>query len=192
MTGSANNRLTFQIIIYDSTTAGPGLRNDIVIQYKRVTEPTTSCTIGQQDSLKKYGICYLFNKMYDTGAATLANGRAIKFTTKQPRMIGWVGTEEFSNYVEPGLKRINLAPNPAKNSINIYYTVDNKAKAVVKVYNTLGQVVQTLVDEIKTPGVYSIRWNGVDNLGREVASGVYFFNFQIEGKTYSTRGVLLR
>lgn len=192
VTGSANNRLTFQIIIYDSTLAGPGLKNDIVIQYKRVTEPTTSCTVGQQDSLKKYGLCYLFNKMYDTGAAPLVSGRAIKFTTKQPRMIGWVGTGEFNGYIEPGLKRISLAPNPARNSMNIYYTIDKKARVVLKAYNTVGQVVRTIVDEVKSPGVYAMKWNGTDDLGREVASGVYFFNLQVEDKSYSTRGILLR
>ena len=192
VTGSANNRLTFQIIIYDSTTAGPGLKNDIVIQYKRVTEPTTSCTVGQQDSLKKYGITYLFNKMYDTGAAPLASGRAIKFTTKQPRMLNWIAVEEFTNYVDPGTKRISLAPNPSHNSVNIYYTVDNKTKVSLKVYNTLGQVVRTLVNETKTPGVYSIRWNGDDELGRKVSAGVYFFSLQIEDKNYNTRGILIR
>lgn len=190
--GSANNRQTFQIIIYDSTLAGPGLKNDIVIQYKRVTEPTTSCTIGQQDSLKKYGLCYLFNKMYDTGAAPLVSGRAIKFTTKQPRMIGWVGTNEFNGYIEPGLKHISLAPNPARNSVNIYYTVDKKARVLLKVYNTIGQHVQTIVDEIHNPGVYSKRWNGTDDLGREVSSGVYFFNLNIDDNSYNTRGILLR
>lgn len=192
VTGSASNRLTFQIIIYDSTLAGPGLKNDIVIQYKRVTEPTTSCTIGQQDSLKKYGICYLFNKIYDTGAAPLVSGRAIKFTTKQPRMLNWIGVEEFSEYVDPGTKRISLAPNPSHNSVNVYYTVDNKAKVTLKVYNTLGQLVRSLINETKTPGVYNIRWNGDDDLGREVSAGVYFFNLLIEDKNYNTRGVLLR
>ncbi|MEO0123600.1 MAG: S8 family peptidase [candidate division WOR-3 bacterium] len=187
----ANMFQSFQYIIYDSTTAGPGMRNDIVIQYRRVTNPT-SCTVGQQDSLKKYGMSYLFNKVYDTGAAPLVAGRAIKFTTKQPKMKNWIGVQEFTNYVDPGTKRISLAPNPARNSVNIFYTVDKKAKITVKVYNTIGQVIRTLVDETKTPGVYTAKWSGDDELGREVASGVYFFNLQIEDKSFNTRGILLK
>ncbi len=189
--GTGNIRRTFQIIIYDSTTAGPGLRNDIVIQYKRVSEPT-SCTVGQQDSLKKYGITYLFNKAYDIGAAPLVAGRAIKFTTKQPKMKNWIGVQELTNYIDPGTKRISLASNPARNSVNIFYTVDKKARIIVKVYNTIGQVVRTIVNETKTPGVYTAKWTGDDERGREVASGVYFFSLQIEDKSYNTRGILLK
>ncbi|MEO0183095.1 MAG: S8 family peptidase [candidate division WOR-3 bacterium] len=187
----ANMFQSFQYIIYDSTTAGPGMRNDIVIQYRRVTNPT-SCTVGQQDSLKKYGMSYLFNKVYDTGAAPLVAGRAIKFTTKQPKMKNWIGVQEFTNYVDPGTKRISLTPNPARNSVNIFYTVDRKAKITLKVYNTLGQVVRTIVNETKTPGVYTAKWSGDDELGREVASGVYFFSLQIEDKSFNTRGILLK
>ncbi len=192
VTGSANNRLTFQIIIYDTTLAGPGGRNDIVIQYKRVTEPTTSCTIGQQDSLKKYGMSYLFNKMYDTGAATLTSGRAIKFTTKQPRMINWVGASEFSNYVEPGAERISLAPNPAHNSVNIFYTVEKKSRVSLDIYNVAGQHVRNLVNETKTPGTYTVKWNALDDFGRELPSGVYFYNLQIEDSSYNARGIILK
>ncbi|MGB9721730.1 MAG: S8 family serine peptidase [bacterium] len=192
ITGSASNRLTFQIIIYDSTLAGPGLKNDIVVQYKRVTEPTTSCTIGQQDSLKIYGITYLFNKVYDTGAAPLVSGRAIKFTTKQPKMINWISVDELSNYTDPGQKRISLAPNPAYRSVDIFYTIDVKSRASLKVYNVAGQLVRTLVDEMKSPGVYTAKWSGDDEFGRQVSSGVYFFDLQIDDGSYSTRGILLK
>ncbi|MEO0184740.1 MAG: S8 family peptidase [candidate division WOR-3 bacterium] len=192
ITGSASNRLTFQIIIYDSTLAGPGLKNDIVVQYKRVTEPTTSCTVGQQDSLKRYGITYLFNKVYDTGAAPLASGRAIKFTTKQPKMINWISVDEFSNYTDPGQKRLSLAPNPAYRSINIFYTIDVKSKVSLKVYNVAGQLVRTIINETKSPGVYTAKWLGDDELGRDVSSGVYFFSLEINDNSYSTRGILLR
>jgi hypothetical protein len=48
------------------------------------------------------------------------------------------------------------------------------------------------VNETKTPGVYRIKWNGDDEFGREVSSGVYFFSLRIGDKDYNTRGILLK
>ncbi len=45
----------------------------------------------------------------------------------------------------------------------------------LKIFNVLGQEVRTLVDEVQQPGSYMVTWNGEDNLGEEVSSGVYFY-----------------
>ena len=52
----------------------------------------------------------------------------------------------------------------------------------LKVYNILGQEVRTLVDEPQAPGYYQVRWDGRDNLGRELASGIYFYRLKAESR----------
>ena len=43
------------------------------------------------------------------------------------------------------------------------------------IYNTLGQQVRVLVQDNLAAGLYRVKWDGTDMLGREVSSGVYFY-----------------
>jgi len=60
----------------------------------------------------------------------------------------------------------------------------------LKIYNVLGEEVRTLVDEMKEPGHYSVTWDGRDNLGNHVASGVYFYRLEV-GEFVATRKMAL-
>lgn len=191
--GALGNRRVFEAIIYDTTTAGRFGCNDIVCQYKIVTEPT-SCTIGQQDSLKIVGLTYLFNKLfYETGSLPVENGRAIKFTTKIPRMRHWiVPVAEFDNIPDMGSRRLVVAPNPSRNRVTFFYNVTQRSRMALRVYNTTGQLVTTVFDEVKTPGVYTGSWNGRDDKGRMAAAGIYFYRLESADQSTTTRGVLIR
>lgn len=55
-------------------------------------------------------------------------------------------------------------------------TADNSfTHATLKIYNILGQKVRTLVDEPKRAGSYEVIWDGKDDQGKDVASGIYFY-----------------
>ncbi|MFH0931466.1 MAG: FlgD immunoglobulin-like domain containing protein, partial [Candidatus Zixiibacteriota bacterium] len=90
-------------------------------------------------------------------------------------------------------------PNPFNPSTTIPFSLkvqgskfNGPIHTTLKIYNILGQLVKTLVDEEKTPGRYTIIWDGKDNSGKEVASGIYFY--QLRTKDYNTtrKMVLLR
>lgn len=53
--------------------------------------------------------------------------------------------------------------------------VENSFDISLNIYNSLGQHIQTLVDERKRSGIYVVNWNGRDKLGQIVSSGVYFY-----------------
>jgi flagellar hook assembly protein FlgD len=53
----------------------------------------------------------------------------------------------------------------------------------LKVYNLLGQKIKTLVDVHRPAGSYIVTWDGRDDRGREVSSGVYFYQLQTEEST---------
>ena len=65
-------------------------------------------------------------------------------------------------------------PNPFTNFATIEYDVPTAQKVVIKIFNIRGQVVKTLVDELKGPGYYSVIWDGKNDNGEQVSSGVYF------------------
>jgi hypothetical protein len=87
-------------------------------------------------------------------------------------------------------------PNPFNPQTNIKYTVVGKHSQIVpvslKVYNVLGQLVATLVDEAKKPGSHEVIWDGKDNKGKNVASGLYFYQLKAGELTQTKKMVLLR
>ncbi len=92
--------------------------------------------------------------------------------------------------------KFNLAqnyPNPFNPVTFIRYTLpDNKAnyQVIIKVYNSLGQLITTLVNEEKSPGTYQVLWNGKDSNGKVVTSGVYFYTIRA-GDYYQIKKMLL-
>ena len=55
------------------------------------------------------------------------------------------------------------------------YKVPVRADIKLVVFNLLGQRINTLVDETKPAGTYSVDWDGTDQSGRTVAAGIYFY-----------------
>ncbi|MBE0432366.1 T9SS type A sorting domain-containing protein [candidate division WOR-3 bacterium] len=71
-------------------------------------------------------------------------------------------------------------PNPFSQFTQIEYGVPRSMHVGISVYNTAGQRVKTLTDEVKAPGYYMVTWAGTDDLGRRLAEGVYFMRFTTE------------
>ncbi|MFZ5517623.1 MAG: DUF3160 domain-containing protein [Candidatus Zhuqueibacterota bacterium] len=65
-------------------------------------------------------------------------------------------------------------PNPFNPRTTIQYQLDKAAFVRLEIYNINGHRIRTLVNEVQTSGVYAVRWDGRDESGRAVASGVYF------------------
>ncbi|NUN70288.1 MAG: T9SS type A sorting domain-containing protein [Bacteroidetes bacterium] len=69
-------------------------------------------------------------------------------------------------------------PNPFNGATTIEYDIPDGTeftKTVIQVFNVLGQRVKTLVAEDQQPGRYTVRWDGTDQNGNVVATGVYFY-----------------
>ena len=69
-------------------------------------------------------------------------------------------------------------PNPFNTGTTIRYALPESVPTILAVYNSLGQEIRTLVDQVGVPGVYEVTWDGVDNNGAVVSSGVYLYRLQ--------------
>lgn len=68
-------------------------------------------------------------------------------------------------------------PNPFNPSTTIRVALPMEASVTLKVYNILGQEVVTLVNGVMNAGYVDVRWNGLNNFGEKVASGMYIYRF---------------
>ena len=83
-------------------------------------------------------------------------------------------------------------PNPFNPSTTISYTVPRASHVSLIVYNLLGQRIATLVDNLVAPGRYEIEWNGRDENGVSVSSGIYFYNLGAGEYSETLKMVLMK
>ncbi|MEW6687036.1 MAG: FlgD immunoglobulin-like domain containing protein, partial [Candidatus Edwardsbacteria bacterium] len=67
-----------------------------------------------------------------------------------------------------------------------------ESKVSLKIYNVAGQVVKTLVNEPQEPGYYAVRWDGKNESGVGVASGVYFYRLRAGDFTATKKMILVK
>ena len=81
-------------------------------------------------------------------------------------------------------------PNPFNPTTVIRYALPEASNVRLEIYNTLGQVVRALVDEKQTAGAYRITWDGRNEYGQEMATGVYIYRI-VAGEFHATKRMLL-
>jgi hypothetical protein len=81
-------------------------------------------------------------------------------------------------------------PNPFNPITTVEYMVARESPVAITVFNLKGERIRSLVHEGKPAGVYRIVWDGTDDVGQMVASGVYFCQLQI-GRYKSVKKMLM-
>ncbi len=84
-------------------------------------------------------------------------------------------------------------PNPFNPSTSIRYSIAQRGVVTLRVYNTAGQLVRTLVDQIQspTPGGFRVDWDGRNERGARVASGIYLYKLTVGGKNVDVKKLVL-
>ncbi|MCD4731960.1 MAG: SMP-30/gluconolactonase/LRE family protein, partial [Bacteroidales bacterium] len=70
-------------------------------------------------------------------------------------------------------------PNPFNPLTTIEYFIPEYSKVDLRIYNSLGQEVKTLVHSFQIAGNKSVVWNGTNNLNQSVSAGVYYYRIQV-------------
>lgn len=117
------------------------------------------------------------NRADNSSGCTMSSGNAelnrpnISLTMSQPIKIN-----NISGTVPNSFSVSQNHPNPFNPQTKINFDVSENGFVILKVYDILGREVTTLVNEIKTPGKYSVDFNG-----NELSSGIYFYKFECNG-----------
>ncbi len=67
------------------------------------------------------------------------------------------------------------SPNPFNSSTSFRFEIPRATHVLIEVYNILGKKVKTLVDDRREAGFYVVYWDGIDDKGENVGSGIYFY-----------------
>ena len=71
-------------------------------------------------------------------------------------------------------------PNPFNPITKIQYYLKKGSKVKLKIFNSKGQLIRTLVNDFQQTGNYLITWDGTNHLGNKVSSGIYFYCLSTE------------
>lgn len=113
------------------------------------------------------------------GDATLSNGIPVEIAESKTPL-----PEQFTlmqNY-----------PNPFNPVTSIRYNIPQTTHVTLTIYNSTGQVVNTLVNTTQPSGEYSMQWQGVNQTGERVASGMYFYRIQAGDYTQTRKMILMK
>lgn len=184
-------REIFQILLLDPdeypTNTGDG---EIIFQYKDVKDQY-SVTVGIENDQQNVGLEYLYNSNYAPTAARILNGTAIKFTTESPNITHIVGIDDFVNE-DAGTLSTRVYPNPFRASGFIEYTIAKESSVVVEVFSSTGELIRVLENSRKGAGKHVALWDGKDNSGANVATGLYLYRVSdgeasVSGKMFFVR-----
>ncbi len=92
------------------------------------------------------------------------------------------------NDIDASFLSFTFCPNPFNQFLFIKIDLLHKEKVSAKIYSIQGKLVNTLINENKSPGKYEIIWDGKDKNGKEVNSGLYLIRLQL-GRNIQTRSV---
>jgi len=116
-----------------------------------------------------------------------------QFTSFTGGIVGDIEEQETKQLIAASsFELIGNYPNPFNPSttIKIMVNADIHEDAEIHIYNTLGQLIRTIYLQINGKGVYEVRWDGRDQRGNIVSSGVYLYSLNL-GNTVLVKKMIL-
>ncbi|MGB5894448.1 MAG: FlgD immunoglobulin-like domain containing protein, partial [Ignavibacteriaceae bacterium] len=110
----------------------------------------------------------------------------------KPEISTGIDSVDSGGEVLKGFRLFQNYPNPFNPITTIQYDIPLSTEVVLKIYNIMGKEVITLVFEYQSAGLHSIVWDGTDNSGKVVGSGVYLYRIQTETNSQCKKMLFLK
>ncbi len=125
--------------------------------------------------------------VYRSGNTTVTSFSDSLFLIQAP-----TGVETVSTAAAPRFELGPNAPNPFNPVTTIAFGADRAGRVSLRIYSAQGALVRTLVDKQMPAGQYRVRWDGRNDAGKSVASGVYLYQLSTAGKHLTRKMSLLK
>jgi N-acetylneuraminic acid mutarotase len=153
--------------------SGPGTPKARLFAYDPVTDNVWSEKTAMQTARFGLGAAVVNGKIYAIGGAPAWPPSPLSVVEEYTPET--VSVENYSSHNPKSFVLHQNYPNPFNPETGIKYEISKPTRVVLKVMNLLGQNVRTLVDEEKPTGFFEVMWDGKDDHGKRVASGVYLY-----------------
>ena len=124
-----------------------------------------------------------------TGAASLVGGTGydgiLALTMRGTVLTGIAEDGEAATARPTAFALRGNYPNPFNPTTTIRYDLARQARVTLTVYNALGQAVRTLVSSRQNAGVHQVNWDGRNDRGEPVSSGVYLYRMAVTGEGFA-------
>ncbi|GJQ40946.1 MAG: hypothetical protein JETCAE03_04440 [Ignavibacteriaceae bacterium] len=119
------------------------------------------------------------------------NGQAINFSyiLKQN---GAVGVEQLNTDSISFDIYIKSYPVPFNSISSVRFSIVKEGFVKIKIYNSLGKEIKTLLEEQLSPGEYETHWEAKDKYGKPLTSGIYFISLQTKNVVKTIKTILLK
>jgi len=87
---------------------------------------------------------------------------------------------------------LTVSPNPFNNSTNLSFSLPKTTEVKLCIYNIKGHKIRTLLNEVLIQGNHSISWDGTDENGKKISSGIYFYTLKTIHNVYTKKVILLK
>ena len=88
---------------------------------------------------------------------------------------------DYDTFLPPTFALYQNHPNPFNPITTIRYDLPEDGPVSIIIYDLMGREIKTLVKQVSAPGRYSVNWNGTNQWGKQIASGMYFYRMETPG-----------
>ncbi len=146
------------------------------------------------------GVTELFTLSYTAGNTVTSFTSELVISTNDPALPNLnipislqSGVANDDPFVTPVATALNRNyPNPFNPETTIRYALKETSRVKISIYNLKGQLIRSLVDDSKAAGNYSVIWNGKDDRGASVSSGIYFYRMEANNFSATQKMMLMK
>jgi hypothetical protein len=101
-------------------------------------------------------------------------------------------TDNDDELIQKPIYSLNNYPNPFNPKTSIQFNLPEDTNIDLSIFNVKGQKIKTLISDNYAEGTHKIEWNGSDDSGKAVSSGIYYYRLKTGSKIESRKMILLK
>ena len=158
----------------------------------RISDPSTNEIIFEYNVLGGYNVLVRWIGDFDNDGIVEIGiddyGKLVVYSTG----VSISSIADGNKYLPKNFSLYQNYPNPFNPSTTIEYEINVFASVELKIYDSLGALVKTLVNQKQDRGKYNVNWDGKDERGILLSTGVYFYELKLDNSMITKKMILLK